>query len=717
MSGAQATPLDAVGHLLGEVRRLDLILWDYARSLGSTPPAGMSPMARESTDSHALLERHTELLQAAVRASHTSGVRLPLIELCQNLQLDAASLCILMIALAPHIDRHYEQVYAWLQGDPAFTAPRLDLALQVCCDTPADRLALRELLQPDAPLLRSGFVRLIDPADQRGSYELSQLLWASPRLLRFLMDQPGAEPEVEVVRACTPLPPATNSLRHAVGRFARVWTPEQRPGAVAVLRSEDPLAALGSAVELAVSAGVPALPVDLSRPGLSRYRVERVIEAVLDEARLLRAVVAIAGFDELEDRTREAALAAVGAQLVRFDGPCLLVAREGLDLRHELGRRPVLVLDAPPPDVAERAALWAAHLADRPDTQPYVPDLSRVFRLGSGQIRDAARMVATLDAAEGPSSAHLRTASQAQSRHGLGQLAQRVPAWGAWEDLVLPPASIRRLHNIVDFLRHADTVFGEWGLGDKVASWGGMTAMFAGPPGTGKTLSASLIAQALGLELFRIDLAGVVSKYIGETEKNLDRVFRAAYRSNAVLFFDEADALFGKRTEVKDAHDRHANVETSYLLQKLESFDGLAVLATNLKKNIDTAFMRRIDVLVDFPFPSVASRLRLWTTLMPPAMPRAPCLDLPFLAEQFELSGGHIKNAVQAAALSAAADGAPVGMEHLLLGVRWELQKQGKLAPPASFGSYAELMAEQDKEVEPAEGAPDLPRVQATRRR
>jgi SpoVK/Ycf46/Vps4 family AAA+-type ATPase len=235
-----------------------------------------------------------------------------------------------------------------------------------------------------------------------------------------------------------------------------------------------------------------------------------------------------------------------------------------------------------------------------------------------------------------------------------------------------------------------------------VASWAGVTAMFAGPPGTGKTLSASLIAQALGLELFRIDLAGVVSKYIGETEKNLDRVFRAAYRSNAVLFFDEADALFGKRTEVKDAHDRYANVETSYLLQKLEAFEGLAVLATNLKKNIDPAFMRRIEVLVDFPFPNAASRLKLWTALIPQAMPRAPGLDLAFLAERFELSGGHIKNAVQAAALTSAAEGAEVGMGHLLHGVRWELQKQGKLAATASFGGYAGLLREPDDEADGA---------------
>jgi ATPase family associated with various cellular activities (AAA) len=717
-SGAGTGPLDAVGHLLGELRRLDLILWAYARAAGhARPPAGAAFAAPADADPHDLLEQHAAAMQAAIDAARAAGASLPLLELCRHLELDALSLGALMIGLAPHVDRHYEDVYAWLQRDPARTAPRLDLALQVLGDTPAERLALRELFRPDAPLMRSGFVRLIDPPEQPGSYELSQLLWVSPRLLRFVTGQPGAEPEVEAVRACEPLPPPTRSLLDATARFARVWTLDQRPGPIGVLRSEDPQAALAAAVALAADAEVPALPVDLARPGASRYPVERVIEAVLAEARLLGALAVLAGFDDLDDRTREAALAAVVAQLTRFEGACVLVAREGPELRHELARRPVLILEVPLPDAAERAELWSLHVDGRPGTQPHVDELARSFRLGSGQIRDAARMVAALDQAEGPSPAHLRTASQAQSRHGLGQLAQRVPSWGAWDDLVLPPASIRRLRGIIDFLRHGDTVFREWGLGGKVASWGGVTAMFAGPPGTGKTLSASLIAQALGLELFRIDLAGVVSKYIGETEKNLDKVFRAAYRSNAVLFFDEADALFGKRTEVKDAHDRYANVETSYLLQKLEAFDGLAVLATNLKKNIDTAFMRRIDVLVDFPFPSVASRLRLWTTLMPADMPRDAGLDLAFLAEQFELSGGHIKNAVQAAALTAAAEGVPVGMRHLLLGVRWELQKQSKLAPSSGFGMYSELVAQQEGDPEPVSSAPEAALGRATRRR
>lgn len=722
-----AAPLDAIGHLLAELRRLDLIL---AHQFGETEGRPQSqrgskkgPFLEASSPDESptlALEAHVAALRDALRSSLDVGVRLPLIELCRTLHLDDVSIGVLMLALAPHVDRHFERLYAWLQGSPSGGAPRLDLALQVFASTPADRLALRDRFLPDAPLLRSGFFRLTDPPEGPQTSVLSQLLWVSPRLLRFLTGRPGAEPEVEAVRALSPLPPPTRSVLTALGRFAAACGHHAAPeavatlasedpgaattlapkapstlGAIATLTSEDPGAALAGAAALARHLGVPALLIDLARAGASKYPVERCVEAVFDEARLLGALPALAGFDDLDDRARELALSTAVSALGHFEGPCLLVTCSAPDLRHELRRRPVLTLDAPPPDAEERQALWAEQLAGRPDLHPHLPEIAARFRLGSGQIRDAAAMVTTLDETEGASASHLRSASQAQSRHGLGQLAQRVPPWGSWGDLVLPAESIQKLQSIAEHIVHRETVFRDWGLGTKVSAWRGVSALFAGPPGTGKTLSASLVAQALGLELFRIDLAGVVSKYIGETEKNLDRVFRAAHRSNAVLFFDEADALFGKRTEVKDAHDRHANVETSYLLQKLESFEGLSVLATNLKKNIDAAFLRRIDVLVEFPFPGPTERLKLWQTLLPRSMPRAPDVDLDLLAERFELAGGHIKNAVRAAALQAASEGKAVGMAHLMTGVRWELQKQGKTVGALEFGGEAAALPTQ----------------------
>jgi SpoVK/Ycf46/Vps4 family AAA+-type ATPase len=228
-------------------------------------------------------------------------------------------------------------------------------------------------------------------------------------------------------------------------------------------------------------------------------------------------------------------------------------------------------------------------------------------------------------------------------------------------------------------------VLDEWGVGQKLASSAGVTVLFAGPPGTGKTMAAEIITAELGLDLYKIELSTIVSKYIGETEKNLEKIFQEAQSSNAILFFDEADAIFGKRSEVKDAHDRYANIEISYLLQRMEAYDGVTILATNLRANLDEAFTRRLQFAVDFPFPEEEDRLRIWQTLFPPDVPRDSELDFGLLARRFKLAGGSIRNAIVSAAYLAAADGCQVTMKHLLHGVRRELQKMGRLINEADM--------------------------------
>jgi SpoVK/Ycf46/Vps4 family AAA+-type ATPase len=235
------------------------------------------------------------------------------------------------------------------------------------------------------------------------------------------------------------------------------------------------------------------------------------------------------------------------------------------------------------------------------------------------------------------------------------------------------------LREIIATVRGRPTVLETWGVGQKLASSAGVTILFAGPPGTGKTMAAEVVASELQLDLYKIDLSTVVNKYIGETEKNLGRIFDEASNSNAILFFDEADAIFGKRSEVKDAHDRYANIEVSYLLQRMETYDGVTVLATNLRANLDDAFSRRLQFAIDFPFPDEAYRLQIWQALFPPDVPRAADLDLPLMARRFKLAGGNIRNIIISAAYLAAADGGQVTMPHLLHGARRELQKMGRL--------------------------------------
>jgi len=242
-------------------------------------------------------------------------------------------------------------------------------------------------------------------------------------------------------------------------------------------------------------------------------------------------------------------------------------------------------------------------------------------------------------------------------------------------------------------VRYLPVVFGVWGFGKKAGAHSGISVLFSGVSGTGKTMTAGVLARSLGLELYRIDLSRVVSKYIGETEQNLRRVFEQAEAAHAVLFFDEADALFGRRSEVKDAHDRYANIEVAYLLQEMEQFSGLAILATNLSRNLDSAFTRRIQHVVEFPFPDAQQRESIWRRQFPAAAPMAEDVDFRFLARQFDLSGGHIRNAALAGAFLAAEKKQSISMEHLVQAVGRELQKMGKLPSKSEFQAHFEVLS------------------------
>ncbi len=254
-----------------------------------------------------------------------------------------------------------------------------------------------------------------------------------------------------------------------------------------------------------------------------------------------------------------------------------------------------------------------------------------------------------------------------------------------------------QLQELCDQARYRHVVYNQWGFARKLPAGTGLSALFSGPPGTGKSMAAGIIAATLGLDLYTIDLSRVVSKYIGETEKNLQAVFTAAEHSNAILFFDEADALFGKRSQVKDAHDRYANIEIGYLLQQMEEYDGIALLATNLRANMDEAFMRRLKFSIEFPFPDESSRLRIWQDLFPVQAPLRADIDFSFLARQFKLAGGNIKNIVLNASFLAAARHESIGMRHMILATHREYQKMGKMSLEGEFGQYHGIIKEYDR--------------------
>jgi hypothetical protein len=381
---------------------------------------------------------------------------------------------------------------------------------------------------------------------------------------------------------------------------------------------------------------------------------------------------------EWEAVIREATLANAVAY-IEVDGGLPEIGRRWIDRAHHLrvvvaSRRPVPANEMPrrrfieieSGDEYPSDAEWHAALGDTP----------RSHRLTAEQLEQAAER---FDANGRDLDLTVRRLVSAR----LDDLTRRIRPTRGWHELVLPDDQIDLLAEMVRRYRNGDTVFDEWGFPTSPSR--GLVLLFSGPSGTGKTLAAEVMAGALGLDMYRLDLSSVVSKYIGETEKNLDEVFTAAGAGNLVLFFDEADSLFGKRSEVRDAHDRYANLEVSYLLQRLERYDGVVVMATNFEKNIDEAFMRRIHARIDFATPSVVQRRELWVQHLPSAAPLGGDIDLDSLAQRFELTGGSIRNASVTAAFAAANDGGKIEMIHLLMGVERELRKQGRLIKRDEF--------------------------------
>jgi SpoVK/Ycf46/Vps4 family AAA+-type ATPase len=357
----------------------------------------------------------------------------------------------------------------------------------------------------------------------------------------------------------------------------------------------------------------------------------------------------------------------------------------------------------PIPTDEQRAGYWRASLqaAGIPLAEGELDQLAGRFRLTADQIADAVALADTrarwrsaaadpLDRAEEgtqarPRLADLFEAARDQPDTALDGLATKIEPIHGWDQIVLPDETVAQLRELCQQVVQRRRVLDDWGFGRRLSLGKGVTALFAGPSGTGKTTAADIIARELGLDLYKIDLSGVVSKYIGETEKNLERIFTEAENANCILLFDEADALFGKRSEVRDSHDRYANIEIAYLLQQMDQYEGIAILATNLRQNMDEAFVRRLNFVVEFPFPDEAQRAEIWRILFPGEARREPGIDFDLLGREYRITGGSIKNIVLGAAFLAAGDGKPIGPPHLLRATRREYQKLGKVPPPTDL--------------------------------
>jgi hypothetical protein len=485
-------------------------------------------------------------------------------------------------------------------------------------------------------------------------------------------------------------------------RMAALWSSAETRGehlpAIQIVGEED-----------AGLADVAAVACRLRGLDLRMIHAHEIPGAAADRQRLMRvwqreATLAGSGLlIVLDDSEPSEMQRAVAAFVDRADVALVLAGREPL----YLPGRALPRFDVKKPDRAEQSALWRRALAASGDpagmgfepSDPTADDddgetldgcidrLVNQFNLGAAAIANAGAMISRSDgAAPGGVSAQLWETCRSQARSRLSDLAQRVETSAGWDDLVLPEFQKQILHDIVVNVRQRSRVHDHWGFAAKSSRGLGISALFSGASGTGKTLAAEIMASELRLDLYRIDLSQVVSKYIGETEKNLRRVFDAAETAGAVLLFDEADALFGKRSEVKDSHDRYANIEVSYLLQRMESYRGLAILTTNMKQALDPAFMRRIRFVVQFPFPDFAERAEIWKRVFPERTPTAE-LDVARLA-RLNVSGGNIRNIALGAAFVAADENRPITMAHLLRATRAEYAKLERPLTESEIGGW-----------------------------
>ncbi len=628
--------------------------------LSPTPPAPDPPrQARwEFEDRADLAESEgTELrLRALARAAGLCAHEVELLVACQ----------------LPDLDARFERLYGYLNDDVTRRRATVGLALELADLSPLDTSA-RAMLAPGSALVDNALVTI----DDSERPFLTRALRVPDRVTAYLLgdDRPDAalaELLVEPRRHHCPQSRELAQAFKAGERFCYVRESVSDAGA----------AIAGDAFS---TAGYNVLCCDATRLATSSDLASTV--AMLGrEALLCNAGLVVSPVDALGADT-----AAVVHRLSHLPVP---VALTGISAWNPTwSDRVPLVADAARLSVGERIEVWQRELGSLADGID-VEDIAAQYVFGPRQITAAIAAAESLARSAGgsPADTDLRRGARAQNAAGLEQLARRIEPAVSWPDLVLPDKALNQLRDLTTRARKRELVLSDWRMRPGGGRGTGVTALFAGDSGTGKTMAAEVIAADLGLDLYTVNLATVVDKYIGETEKNLERIFTEAARVSAVLLFDEADAIFGKRSEVRDAHDRYANIESAYLLQRMETFDGLAVLATNLRANLDDAFTRRLDMVVDFPVPDETARLALWRRCLAPPVPTRGELDLGAVARAFPLSGGNIRSAAITAAYLAAGTGAEIDNEHVTAAIQQEYRKLGRLLPtPDTDGECQEI--------------------------
>ena len=703
-------------HLLAELERINLLILAQVRQTREkqhTDPAlqglyiseadvdeilartaGVPRWAPIANDVQAAMDQlASKIIQRKMRSA---GQNFPfrLDEIIDLFHLNPFERDALLICLAPELDLSYERLYAYLQDDVTKKRPSVELILNLLCLTREAKVANRQNFTSSASLIKHHLLQIFDDPSQPHPPLIGRFLKMDARIADYLLD--SDEMDARLQAHVTLVTPQIS--------LDQILLPDDQKQRLKIFAQEASIlyfqGAYGAGRQSTAEALCRELRLKLLRvdgdtiQNLDLTGFEALVNLIIREAQLQKAAIFWHSFDLMLGEERTVQCSTLFNALAEQP---ILTFLAG-DTAWEPAGLPNVVnfvrIEFPKPNYTERLQLWSKQLDGNPAD---IAAVANKFRFSGGQIRDAVGTARNLARRSDPqngkvSMADIYTACRLHSNRKLSALAQKIQPHYRWDDIILPADRLEQLQDVCNHVRYRGRVYGDWAFDRKLSLGKGLNVLFAGPSGTGKTMAAEIIAGELGLDLYKIDLSMVISKYIGETEKNLARIFAEAETSNAILFFDEADALFGKRSEVRDAHDRYANIEVAYLLQKMEEYDGVVILATNLRRNMDDAFVRRMHFAVEFPFPNEQDRQRIWQSIWPAETPLQPNLDLAFMAQRFEIAGGNIRNIALAAAFFAAADGQYVNMAHLIRAIKREYQKMGKVVVDGEFGEYAGLV-------------------------
>lgn len=647
----------------------------------------------ERKECHAQYFSKLEQLECRNKRTVEEGSVISLEYLFHVFELDKFERHCVRLALVPELQRRYELAYQSIQQDASLSYPTVDFCIQSFADNLGEVYTLAGNFRERVMVLENLFCLEANNTGTRGS--LSAPLRLKKRILDFILNKGGTSCEIgdgiDIIYPGTVMPNSVMLYSEQVSNLVSTIR-EESEKVLCCIEGKWGMGKKTVVTQCMKELGYPLLLVDLSKIWNEVPDFFATIRQIGTEAVLRQADLCFNHVEVLLREENSSILESMLQIIWNTSKEVFLLSESEWNQRAADRDYRFVKYKLELPNYKSRLSLWERFL-EREETEENVnfTPLAERYHFTPGQIREAVEISRQRAAETGMvciTQNLLRESCQNQIKYSFGENVTYIQALYRFEHLILPPKQMQILKNVCARMTYKRQVYEEWGFDKKVFYGKGVSMLFCGSPGTGKTMSAQVIANELQMELYKVDLSMITSKYIGETEKNLKKIFEEGRKGPVILFFDEADALFGKRSEVKDAHDKYANFETSYLLQMMEEYEGVVILATNFVKNFDEAFKRRIKFIVDFPFPGEEERLKLWKSIFPEDCPVGEEIDFEFLAKQYELSGSSIKDIAISAAFMAAQKGKAVDMGDLLSAVEEEMKKTGKILGKEDFGEY-----------------------------